>query len=71
MKKRVNYITIAILAFYIGVPLMIGAANILTLQSEQNELRQMLRKANLGISFHSITTSLRRFIARAIRFTSR
>ena len=47
MKKRVNYITIAILAFYIGVPLMIGAANILTLQSEQNELRQMLRKANL------------------------
>ena len=48
MKKRVNYITIAILAFYIGVPLMIGAANILTLQSEQNELRQMLRKANMG-----------------------
>jgi hypothetical protein len=48
MKKRVNYITIAILAFYIGVPLMIGAANILTLQNEQNELRQMLRKANLG-----------------------
>lgn len=48
MKKRVNYITIAILAFYIGVPLMIGAANILTFQSEQNELRQMLRKANLG-----------------------
>lgn len=47
MKKRVNYITIAVLAFYIGVPLMILGANYIKFTNEQDELRQMLRKGNL------------------------
>lgn len=47
MKKRVNYITIAVLAFYIGVPLMILGTNYIKFTNEQDELRQMLRKGNL------------------------
>lgn len=47
MKKRVNYITIAVLAFYIGVPLMILGANYIKFTNEQDELRQILRKGNL------------------------
>ena len=47
MKKRVKQITIAVLAFYIAVPLLILGANVLKSNNEQRALKQILREANL------------------------
>ena len=47
MKKRVKHITIAVLAFYIAVPLLILGANVLKSNNEQRALKQILREANL------------------------
>lgn len=47
MKKRVKHITIAVLAFYIAVPLMIIGANEAKSGREHKALKQILREANL------------------------
>ena len=47
MKKRVKHITIAVLAFYIAVPLLILGANVLKSNNEQRAFKQILREANL------------------------